>query len=134
MHFLAIICGALFVTIVTWTNAVSVNEIHAMKKDFCENKKLGDKMQECFELLEKIVLPKEHEAMKKECCPSLADKKKGSEMRQWYCESDVEGIQKCNNCQEQKMKDMKNLEEIQKILAPFEECLMRVLLNSTDSA
>ncbi|GFY30320.1 u9-Nephitoxin-Nsp1a_1 [Trichonephila clavipes] len=72
--------------------------------------------------------------MKKECCPSLADKKKGSEMRQWYCESDVEDIQKCNNCQEQKLKDIKNLEEIQKVMAPFEECLMRVLLNNTDAA
>ncbi|GFQ75567.1 u9-Nephitoxin-Nsp1a_1, partial [Trichonephila clavata] len=59
MHFLAIICVAIFVTIVTWTNAVSVDEIKAMKKDFCENKLLGDKMQKCFEKLEKLELPKE---------------------------------------------------------------------------
>ncbi|GFR29520.1 u9-Nephitoxin-Nsp1a_1 [Trichonephila clavata] len=72
--------------------------------------------------------------MKKECCPSLVDKKKGSEMREWYCKSDVETIQKCNNCQEKKLKDLPNIEEIQKKMAPFEECLMRVLLNATAPA
>ncbi|GFY30324.1 u9-Nephitoxin-Nsp1a_1 [Trichonephila clavipes] len=59
MHSIAIICLAVFVTVVTWTNAVKVNEINAMKKDFCENKQLGDNMQKCFEKLEKIDLPKE---------------------------------------------------------------------------
>ncbi|GFU08060.1 u9-Nephitoxin-Nsp1a_1 [Nephila pilipes] len=118
MHLVAIVCAVTFV--VVGTIASSVEEIKVLKNAFCDNKVMGDKIQKCFESLEEIDMPDEYETAKKECCSSIVDSKTGAEIRKWYCTTPVTTIQKCNECQEKKMKDIPNQEEIKKVMAPFE--------------
>ncbi|CAL1288556.1 unnamed protein product [Larinioides sclopetarius] len=112
--------------------ASTIEEAKSLKVAFCENDTIGDKIENCFEKIQKTEIPEEFDKIAKACCPGVGDRKTGKEVREWYCSTTVETIQKCNECQEEKLKNVENQEEIKKVMAPFEDCILHVFSNSTD--
>ncbi|GBO25886.1 hypothetical protein AVEN_3318-1, partial [Araneus ventricosus] len=59
-----------------------------------EDEVTGDKIENCFGQIQKTEIPEEFDKIAKECCPGVGDRKTGKEVREWYCSTTVETIQK----------------------------------------
>ncbi|GIY15073.1 u9-Nephitoxin-Nsp1a_1 [Caerostris darwini] len=129
---LSVLVSLATVLVAMLVNASTIEEAKALRAAFCDNDETGDEIENCFGQLKKMEVPEEIEVIAKQCCPSVGDRKTGPEVRDWYCNNTAEAIQQCNECQEEKLNELDNQEEIKKLMAPFEDCILHIFTNVTD--